>query len=72
MDQKPAVRYCPQRAVTVASHVGFAQCIAKHQCFSDDPCPLAQEFAVRAAHADATLSGAPSAPGAAAPDQPQR
>jgi len=51
MDQKPVARYCPHRAVTVAPQVGFAQCIAEHRCFSDDPCPLAHEFSLRAAQA---------------------
>lgn len=49
MSQKPASHFCPNRGVQVPHHVGFAQCIEQHQCFSDDPCPLHQEFMEKSA-----------------------
>lgn len=37
--------YCSARQTPVDVSQGFEKCIVDHQCFSDDPCPLAGKFA---------------------------
>jgi hypothetical protein len=32
--------YCPHTHRHVSTNQSFAACIAAHECFSDDPCPL--------------------------------
>lgn len=36
--------YCPSRDKFVSVAGGFEKCIRDNQCFSDDPCPLFDEF----------------------------
>lgn len=36
--------YCKERQAFVSIPQGMETCIADHQCFSDDPCPLREKF----------------------------
>jgi len=44
MSIKVNLAYCKDHLVTVNLKQSFQQCIMDHQCFSDDPCPLADSF----------------------------
>jgi len=36
--------FCTARNEMVSTKKGFVKCIEDHQCFSDDPCPLQEQF----------------------------
>lgn len=36
--------YCQSRDKLISVSVGFEKCIKENQCFSDDPCPLQDQF----------------------------
>jgi hypothetical protein len=44
MPQKTALAHCPFRNTDVNLRLGLRHCIEDQQCFSDEPCPLRDEF----------------------------
>ncbi len=40
------VQYCERMKTMIDSNQSFHECIATHECFSDDPCPLQQQFKI--------------------------
>jgi hypothetical protein len=44
MSVKVNLAYCKDRHASVTLSQSVQECIMDHQCFSDDPCPLADSF----------------------------
>ncbi len=38
------VQYCESMKTLIESNQTFHECISTHQCFSDVPCPLQEQF----------------------------
>ncbi len=58
MPQKTALAHCPFRNTDVNLRLGLRHCIEDQQCFSDEPCPLRDEFlqtGTPAAHKSASM-----------------
>lgn len=63
--------HCPARQTRVDVMQGFEKCMMDHQCFSDDPCPLAEHFeasALKGVHV-AVLDALPACGHTASPDR---
>ena len=59
MPQKTALAHCPFRNTDVNLRLGLRHCIEDQQCFSDEPCPLRDEFlqaGTPAAHKSASMA----------------
>ena len=46
MTHAPSTHYCNQREALISLDQTLRSCISAHQCFSDEPCPHAQDFQV--------------------------
>lgn len=58
MPPKTTLAHCPFRNTEVNLELGLRRCIEEQQCFSDEPCPLGDEFLqahTTAAHKKATM-----------------
>ena len=44
MTRTPTIHYCPQREVFITLDQTMRSCIGVNQCYSDEPCPHAQNF----------------------------
>jgi len=44
MTLTPTAHYCQKREAFITFSQTLRSCIAANQCYSDDPCPHAQDF----------------------------
>ncbi len=63
MTRTPTIHYCQQREAFISFDQTLRSCIGANQCYSDEPCPHAQNF--QAHTREALGSGVAAMPGAA-------